>query len=348
METRANYVLIGLFTLAVIVGAFSFVYWFSNNSGPGVRTAYRVVFQGPIAGLRTGAAVMFNGIRVGEVTSLGLDPNDPKQALATISVDMNTPVRADSQVSLDFQGLTGIAALALKGGTMAAGPLKAKDGEEMPVLVADASATQELTQSARDVLARLNHFLESNEQSLKNSIKNIETVTETVARNSDKIEDSIKSIQSFAETLSRNSERVDRIMAGMENVIGGPDGKGEVPAAVRAIRVTAENLDKRIDVLINDGRRTLATIDRTINNFDKNPQRILFGGGGGSSSSSTPAAAPEPPPTIAATPPAPRAPRPPRPAPAPAATATGTTASTPAPTPMPRQRQGAAGAATAQ
>ena len=311
METRANYVLIGLFTLAVIVGAFGFVYWFSNNSGTGLRTAYRVVFQGPISGLRTGAPVMFNGIRVGEVTALTLDPSDPKQALATISVDVNTPVRADSQVSLDFQGLTGIAALALKGGTIAAGPLTAKEGQDAPVLVADASATADMAQSARDVLAKLNHFLETNEVSLKNSIKNIETVTEAVARNSGKIENSIKSIESFAETLARNSERVDRIMAGMENVIGGPDGKGEVPAAVRAIRITAENLDKRIDVLINDGRRTLATIDRTINNFDKNPQRILFGGGGGgSSNSSTSTSAPaasDPPPAASTTPPAPRA-----------------------------------------
>src|SRR6185436_266647 len=127
METRANYVLIGLFTLAVIVGAFSFVYWFSNNSTGTVRTSYRVIFQGPIAGLRTGAAVMFNGIKVGDVTSLALDPKDPKQAISTISVDINTPVRADSQVGLDFQGLTGIAALALKGGTVAAGPLLAKE-----------------------------------------------------------------------------------------------------------------------------------------------------------------------------------------------------------------------------
>ena len=74
METRANYVLIGLFTLAVIVGAFGFVYWFHHVGGVAVRNYYRVVFQGPIGGLRTGAQVNFNGIRVGEVVDLGLDP----------------------------------------------------------------------------------------------------------------------------------------------------------------------------------------------------------------------------------------------------------------------------------
>ena len=73
METRANYVLIGLFTLAVIVGAFGFVYWFHHVGGTGERMTYRVMFQGPIGGLRSGAAVTFNGIRVGEVTDLSLD-----------------------------------------------------------------------------------------------------------------------------------------------------------------------------------------------------------------------------------------------------------------------------------
>jgi phospholipid/cholesterol/gamma-HCH transport system substrate-binding protein len=68
METRANYVLIGLFTLAVIAGAFGFVYWFNTIGGAGERATYRIVFDGSVSGLRTGASVLFNGIRVGEVT----------------------------------------------------------------------------------------------------------------------------------------------------------------------------------------------------------------------------------------------------------------------------------------
>ena len=101
METRANYILIGCFTLAVILSAFGFVYWFHHVGGTGDRTTYRVVFQGPIGGLRSGASVTFNGIRVGEVTDLSLDPKDPKQALATISINSDTPVRADTEISRD-------------------------------------------------------------------------------------------------------------------------------------------------------------------------------------------------------------------------------------------------------
>ena len=73
METRANYVLIGLFMLAVTAGAFVFVYWFSRAGEGGDRATYRVVFDGAVSGLRTGGTVLFNGIKVGEVSDLKLN-----------------------------------------------------------------------------------------------------------------------------------------------------------------------------------------------------------------------------------------------------------------------------------
>ena len=77
METRANYIVTGAFTLAVIVGVFGFIFWFQNTAGGGERSSYRVEFVGSVSGLRTGSAVLFNGIRVGRVSGLGLDAHDP-------------------------------------------------------------------------------------------------------------------------------------------------------------------------------------------------------------------------------------------------------------------------------
>jgi phospholipid/cholesterol/gamma-HCH transport system substrate-binding protein len=91
METRANYVVIGLFTLAVIVGAFGFIYWFNTIGGAGERANYRIVFDGSVSGLRTGASVLFNGIRVGEVTELRLDPAQPRAVVAVVSLEKCAP-----------------------------------------------------------------------------------------------------------------------------------------------------------------------------------------------------------------------------------------------------------------
>jgi phospholipid/cholesterol/gamma-HCH transport system substrate-binding protein len=278
METRANYILIGLFTLATIVGAFGFVYWFHHVGGTGERVTYKVVFQGPIGGLRSGASVTFNGIRVGEVTDLTLDPKDPKQALATISINADTPVRADTEVSLDSQGLTGIAVLALRGGSAGAAAVTAKDGD-VPVLSAGSSASQDMMAAARDVARRIDAVLVENQQTIKNSLRNLESFTEMLSKNSDSLQTTMRNLEAFTDTLSKNSAKIDRIVAGVDNLIGGPEGKGDVPEAVRALKATAENFDKKLDNLVTDGRRTLNTIDRAVRNFDENPSRIIFGGG---------------------------------------------------------------------
>jgi phospholipid/cholesterol/gamma-HCH transport system substrate-binding protein len=278
METRANYILIGCFTLAVIMGAFGFVYWFHHVGGTGERTSYRVVFEGPIGGLRSGASVTFNGIRVGEVTDLSLDPKDPKQALATISINTDTPIRADTEVNLDTQGLTGIAVLALRGGSAAAGPLTARQGD-MPLLTAGSSASQDMMAAARDVARRIDALLADNQEAIKKSLRNIENFTDMLARNSESLQTSVHNIETFTNSLAKNSEKVDNIVASVDRIMGGSDGKGDVPEAVRAFKVLAENLDKKLDGLIVDGRRTLNTIDRAVRNFDENPSRIIFGGG---------------------------------------------------------------------
>ena len=121
METRANFVLIGSFTLAVIAAAFGFVLWFQCSTPPRRAVRLRIVFEGPATGLRNGGSVNFNGIRVGEVISVKLD--NPRRVVALAMVENNAPIRKDTLVGLEFQGLTGVAAISLKGGEEAAPPV---------------------------------------------------------------------------------------------------------------------------------------------------------------------------------------------------------------------------------
>ena len=288
METRANYVLIGAFTLAVVFGVFGFVYWFQSIGGTGERAFYRVQFEGSVSGLRTGASVLFNGIKVGEVNELKLDPQRPKQVVAGISVDKNVAIRPDTQISLEFQGLTGISALSLKGGDSDQPPLvggkTAKD--QMPTMIAPPGATQDVTAAAREALRKVQELIEDNQKSVKAALANIETFTATLARNSDHIDSTLANIDKFTAALGSNSDRVDKIIAGLQNLSGGEDGKsGDVAEAARSIKNLADNLDKRtedltkyIGGLARTGTRTLTTIDKAAKNFDANPSRIIWGG----------------------------------------------------------------------
>ena len=107
METRARYLLVGIFTMAVIAAGFAFVFWLHSAGALGDRAVYQVRFDSPVSGLRSGSAVLFNGIRVGEVTDLRLDAANPRSVTAVIAIEQRTPIRVDTQVGLEVQGLMG-------------------------------------------------------------------------------------------------------------------------------------------------------------------------------------------------------------------------------------------------
>jgi phospholipid/cholesterol/gamma-HCH transport system substrate-binding protein len=207
METRARYALIGLFMLAVILGSFAFVYWLENKGGFGQRDTYQIRFQGSVSGLLVGSAVLFNGIRVGEVTNLLLSADSPDQVIATIGVDPNTPIMSDTQVGLETQGLTGGAAVTLRGGSPDS-PLAPGDGGSPPMLVAPPYASQDWTAAARDTFQHVDKILSDNSESLHSAIKNIDT---------------------FAGALARNSDKVDSILAGVERMTGGGTSQADIP-----------------------------------------------------------------------------------------------------------------------
>ena len=152
MEIRARYVLVGFFTLAVIAGGFAFVYWLQTAGGAGKRKSFDIHFSNTVSGLLRGSPVLFNGIRVGEVTGLQLVPDNPRAVDATIAINESTPVRSDTLVSLEFQGLTGVAAVTLNGGSENAPAPTAQLQGGLPALTASEAAGESMSESARRVL----------------------------------------------------------------------------------------------------------------------------------------------------------------------------------------------------
>ncbi|HEY6700652.1 MAG TPA: MlaD family protein [Pseudolabrys sp.] len=283
MERKAHYALIGLFTFAVVAGAFGFIFWLHHSSGKKQAVAYRVIFDSTVSGLQVGGNVLFNGIRVGEVTNLRLDPDKPSQVVAMLAVNKSTPIRSDTRVGLEFAGLTGVAAVSLKG-VSANTPLIEREEGEPPTLKADPSASQDMMQAARDVLNKAEEVITANQDALHQAIADIAT---------------------FSASLARNSENVDAIVKDAKETMS------NAKEATASARTLMENLDKRTDDITIGVNRMTATatkqIDiagRAITDLAHNPQRFLFGGS--STPEATLAPAPARTPARASTPAPPR------------------------------------------
>jgi phospholipid/cholesterol/gamma-HCH transport system substrate-binding protein len=199
MEIRARYTLIGLFTISAIAAAFAFVYWLNHAGGLAQQALYQARFENTVSGLLKGSAVLFNGIRVGEIIDLQLSPENPKQVTAIMSVNRETPVRSDTKVGIEFQGLMGAPVLSLHGGASNAFPIVPTDNQP-PLLSADPDAGQNMTEAARDVLRHIDSVVNDNAEPLRTLIANINT---------------------FSGALARNSDRVDGILSGLERMTGG-------------------------------------------------------------------------------------------------------------------------------
>src|ERR1700677_4817659 len=185
MKMRSSNLMIGTTTVAILaIGLFGFL-GVRKYRAISQETRMRIVFEGGSAsGLRRGGSVNFDGVQIGEVLSLRLD--NPRKGVAEVRVDKNAPIRKDTVVGLEFQGLTGIAAISLVGGDSSDPPAPAdKDG--VPTLTADLSAIQ----SIRDTLHNVDGVLVGNQSTIKDGLLSCETYTASLASRGDVIDKAI-------------------------------------------------------------------------------------------------------------------------------------------------------------
>ncbi|HTF78086.1 MAG TPA: MlaD family protein, partial [Bradyrhizobium sp.] len=163
MKARASNLMIGSMTLAVIAAAFAGLLGYRKIHGIAQQAPLRIVFEGSASGLRKGGNVNFDGVQVGEIKSLKLD--NPRKVVALTMVDNSAPIRKDTVVGLEFQGLTGVAAISLTGGAAAAAPVPL-DVDGIPTLTADLSKIE----SIRDTLHNVDRILFDNRAMLRDAL----------------------------------------------------------------------------------------------------------------------------------------------------------------------------------
>jgi phospholipid/cholesterol/gamma-HCH transport system substrate-binding protein len=186
MERSANYALVGLISTILLIAMIVFIFWLTNFALSAKYDDYEVVFHGPISGLSRGGDVQFNGIKVGEVNDIQLDAQDPNKVIAKIQVRADTPVRQDSEASLEPQGITGVNYIQITAGTLPKPLLKDVTPAGQPrIIMAKPGAFASLLsgggtlmQTALESLNRVNRVLsDQNIQKFDAIMSDIQSVT---------------------------------------------------------------------------------------------------------------------------------------------------------------------------
>jgi phospholipid/cholesterol/gamma-HCH transport system substrate-binding protein len=267
METKANYLMIGGFVLGVLLLAFVFVFWMSNFAGGGKR--YYIVFQSSVAGLTTGSSVGFNGIKVGEVQSFALDPEDARKVQVLISVRDDTPVRQNSRANIQSMGLTGGSGVQITPGTPDSPFLVATNEDPIPAIKADPGGGQGLFDAAPAVmnnanalLTRLNDLVAENQEQIHTTVTNVEQFTAMLNSKRDEIGVAISDVKDGANNFKTLSSKLEVSLG--DNMDG--------------LTRQAKDSLQQFSAFMQEGRRTAVTLNRILEKLEADPKGFLLGG----------------------------------------------------------------------
>ena len=261
METRANHVLIGAFTLAVCLFAVVFALWIAKYTSEKAYGEYDVVFQEAVTGLSTGSQVLYSGISVGEVRALSLMKDDPRKVVARIRLSADTPVRTDTRAKLTMTGLTGVAVIQLTGGSPGAPALEGGRGKDVPVIQSEPSALKNIAATANEIVDRVNRLLsEENVARVTATLDQINQVTGTLAAEREEIAALVRNARAASEKLDATLASADRTINHLDEGV-----VQELPALVAKLDATLVQLEaasRSANDILGDNREAIADFSR--------------------------------------------------------------------------------------
>jgi phospholipid/cholesterol/gamma-HCH transport system substrate-binding protein len=269
METRAEYVLVGAFVLVLLAGLAVALVWFVQAPFKVNAAKYDIYFHGSVSGLDVGSDVRFNGVLVGQVSNIQLEPQRPTEVRVTVDINHDVVIRKDAVAELQIKGLTGTAYVEITGNNSAASPLVAEAGQPRPVIRSRSSQLTEffngmpvLIQKLSTLADRLNDLTDArNRAALAETLANLRQVSAVLAAHSKDINTSLNGLSASVQHLNQAADMLDRM--------------------VRASRRPVTDFTTRglpeLQQLLADSRVLVGELTRLVGSLQRNPSQVIYG-----------------------------------------------------------------------
>ncbi|MFL5266625.1 MAG: MlaD family protein [Stellaceae bacterium] len=305
METRAHYVAVGAFVLAIIVLGFVAVLSLGRVEFAQELKRYYIFFKGSVTGLSKGAFVQYNGITVGRVVDVRVDPDDLEKIQVTVEIDTNlVNIKTDARAFVDTNLLSGVATIQIRGGTREARNLEPEPGHRYPVIASGSSVLQRVTETGPQLLDRLmvtvdnlNAVLsEQNRKAVSDSLQNMRTITEAFVAPSQEVNELVANANAAVIGLKSLLDHVDESYASRGGLrdealkaLSDFDrlAKGLIDTNKQLQQVLQENRPglqefthstlTQVSNLVSDMQRLIAGLTRFVASVERDPARLLFG-----------------------------------------------------------------------
>ena len=305
METRAHYVAVGAFVLAVILLAFVTVLWLGRSEFSQQAKRYYIFFRGSVAGLNKGSQVQYNGIPVGQVVDIRVDPGNLEQIQVTVEINTSiVDIKSDARAFLDTNILNGIATIQIRGGTREASDLVPEAGHKYAVIKAGRSELEEVKASLPELVADLkqaahsvNALLdENNRQAVSETLQNIRTITAAFVEPSkemneiaDNANKAVVQLRTFFQDLDQSytgkgglKDQLSQTLADADRLAKNlTEASRQLQVVLQENRPGIRNFTQstltQVTDLVTDLQRFVAGATRFVSEMERNPTRLLFG-----------------------------------------------------------------------
>lgn len=194
MERSANFILVGLFAIIGVLSLAGFAFWMGKYGMDEDKfDGYKTYISESVSGLKTSSPVKLKGLDVGFVEEIKIDKNNPERVEVTFQVNKETPIKTDSIIVLNSQGIAGVGFLEIKGGTKDTKNLKSVDSSERPILKSELSMISKLTDKAETILTDLTKTISKVDKLASDkNINNVSTSLDNFAQISTELKKSKK------------------------------------------------------------------------------------------------------------------------------------------------------------
>lgn len=296
METKASYVAVGAFALLIVTGSLLFVLWAAKSSKGDLRT-YEILFRQSVSGLSIGSGVQLEGVRIGQVSNIRVDPTDPGQVVVHVLVSADAPIRRNSQATLEPQGVTGMSVIAVTGGT-ADSPRLEPGGDGIARIPSRPSRLQEIMNSVPSILASMDSIAKrveglisgENAEVFGRFMGSLTDITETLARNRDSLGQAVAGFGNAGQSFSVAGKQTEKLLASVQTLVD-----KDMRDAIRSVDKAASSLNSTVGAiepgmkrfsrdsveelhrLLVEARRLMSQISSLAQKVESDPRRFLLG-----------------------------------------------------------------------
>lgn len=296
METRASYTVVGAFTLLIVAGAMLFVLWSAKNEQGRMRT-YEIEFYQSVSGLSVGSPVLLEGVRVGQVSSIKVSPDEPGRVIVRVQVAEDAPVRHNSEATLEPQGVTGISAIAISGGTRDS-PLLSASTEGVARIPFRPSRLQQIMNSAPSILLAMDDVIKraanllapENLEGVGRLLASLADIAETLSAGREDMTKGLAGFGQAGQSFSVSGKHLEKLMADARTLVDRDirgaaqsvsKAAGDFSAAVGVVepgltRFSRDSVDE-FNRLLVEARRLTSSLARLTQKLESDPRRFLFG-----------------------------------------------------------------------